>query len=110
MRLSGPTSPTRARVGRIDPGLLVVAFGCLLFIAGWALALSGVGPYLLVPGLALCALEGWLIGGWRGAIVAPLLAVTLGAVLVAMTNATVATWRELRDSDTPVAQTPSPRS
>lgn len=107
--LSSPASPISTRPGRTVPGLLVIGFGCLLFIAGWALAFSGVGQYLLLPGLVLCVFGGWLFRGWRGAMVAPLLAVVLGIVLLIATNATTAMWHRLLDSDAPAVQTPSPR-
>ncbi len=73
------------------------------------LAFSGVGQYLLLLGLALCVVGGGLIRGWRGAMFALLFAVVLGIVLLVATNATAATWRELRGSDSPAAQTPSPK-
>ena len=92
------------------PDLLVAGFGCLLFFAGWALAASGVGEYLLLPGLVLCALGGWLFRGWRGAAVAPLLAMGVGIVLLIITNATAAAWHEPLHSDAPAVQTPSPGS
>lgn len=73
------------------------------------LAFSGVGQYLLLLGLALCVGGGWLLRGWRGAIFAPLFAVVLGIVLLIATNATIASWAELRGTDSPAVQTPSPR-
>ncbi|MEP6870241.1 MAG: hypothetical protein ABI939_00160 [Anaerolineaceae bacterium] len=86
-----------------------MTLGGLLFVAGWALLFSGAGQYLLLPGKVLCALGGWLLRGWRGALVAPVLAVMVGIVLLVLTNATAASWHQLRDSGTPVVQTPSPK-
>ena len=93
----------------IAPGLVGVGFGCLLFIAGWVLLMNGVGLYLLLPGLILCALGGWLLRGWRGAMLAPLFALVLGIVLLVATNAIAAALSELTDSGSSAIQTPSPK-
>ena len=108
--LSSPASPTGTKPGRVAPGLLVGGFGCLLFIAGWALAFSGLGQYLLLSGLVLCAIGGWLFRGWRGLMPALLLTLFVGIVLLIATNATAAMWHKLLDSDAPAVQTPSPRN
>ena len=107
--LSSPSSSIHTRSGWSVPGVVLVTLGGLLYLTGWVLLMSGVGQYLLLPGLALCALGGWLLRGWRGALVAPVLAVFAGIVLLVLTNATAAGWHELRDSGTPVVQTPSPK-
>ena len=106
--LSNPRPAKYPKPGRIVPGLVVAGFGCVLFIAGWALAFSGIGQYLLLPGLALCVAGGWLFGGWRSAILTPVLAVILGIVVLVMVNATAAAWHQFRDADAPAIQTPSP--
>ena len=100
---------TGSRFGRVVPGLLVGGFGCVLFIAGWALAFSGFGQYLLLSGLAFCLVGGWLFGGWRSALLAPLLAVGLGIAALVVVNVTAAAWHQFRDSDAPAIQTPSPK-
>ena len=107
--LNSPPTQNHARSGYRVPGVVLAAVGCVLFVAGWALLFGGVGQYLLLPGLALGAIAGWLLRGRRGALVAPALAVIGGIVLLVLTNATAATSHALRGSDAPAIQTPSPK-
>ncbi len=110
MQTRSDASPARRRaVGSSKLGLAIAVLGCALFLAGWVLAFSGIGVYLLLPGLVISAFGGWLARGLSGALAALLLTVLVVVVLLVAVTGTAAAWREFRDSDVPGVQTPSPK-
>lgn len=90
-------------------GLAAVGIGSLLFIMGWALAFSRLGEYLLLPGLGIAAIGGWLRRGWIGAFAGLLSAIVLAIVFVICTNTIALGWQELTHGDNSGTQTPIPR-
>lgn len=112
VKVMGILTSTRLLVGnsraRSFFGLAAIGLGAILFVSGWVLAFSALGQFLLLPGLFLCVVGGWLIGGWKAALAAPIAIVVFAIALLLLTNVTLNAWDRTRNADSHAFQTPRP--